>query len=89
MANRTATLYIRIIKNGKDSFRKPVYQFKGRLKPQYAIVNGEPEHHKEGVYHPASVPLSAPAMVRSRTSTATGLYLAAVNGSPVACSLIW
>jgi integrase/recombinase XerD len=51
MANRTATLYIRITKNGRNSFRKPVYQSKGRLKPQYAIINGEPEHHKEGVYY--------------------------------------
>jgi integrase/recombinase XerD len=51
MANRTATLYIRITKNGRDSFRKPVYQSKGRLKPQYAMVIGEPEHHKEGVYY--------------------------------------
>jgi hypothetical protein len=51
MANRTATLYIRITKNGRSSFRKPVYQSKGRLKPQYAMVNGEPEHHKEGVYY--------------------------------------
>jgi hypothetical protein len=51
MANRTATLYIRITKNGKSSFCKPVYQSKGRLKPQYAMVNGEPEHHKEGVYY--------------------------------------
>jgi integrase len=51
MANRTATLYIRITKNGRDSFRKPVYQSKGRIKPQYAMVNGEPEHHPEGVYH--------------------------------------
>ena len=51
MANRTATLYIRITKNGRDSFRKPVYQSKGRLKPQYAMVDGEPEYHKEGVYY--------------------------------------
>ncbi len=51
MANRTATLYIRITKNGRNSFRKPVYQSKGRLKPQYAMVKGEPEHHKEGVYY--------------------------------------
>ena len=40
MANRTATLYIRINKDGKDSFCKPVYLSKGRLKPQYAMVNG-------------------------------------------------
>src|SRR5208282_1748298 len=51
MANRTATLYIRIIKNGRSSFCKPVYQSKGRLKPQYAMVDGEPEHHKDGVYY--------------------------------------
>ena len=49
--NRTATLYIRINKNGRNSFGKPVYQSKGRLKPQYAMVNGEPEHYKEGVYY--------------------------------------
>jgi hypothetical protein len=35
MANRTATLYIHISKNGKSPFCKPVYQSKGRLKPQY------------------------------------------------------
>jgi hypothetical protein len=51
MANRNATLYIRITKNGRSSFCKPVYQSKGRLKPQYAMVDGEPEHHKEGVYY--------------------------------------
>jgi len=51
MANRNATLYIRITQNGKSSFCKPVYQSKGRLKPQYAMVDGEPEHHKEGVYY--------------------------------------
>ncbi len=51
MAHRTATLYIRITKNGRSSFCKPVYQSKGRLKPQYAMVNGEPEHNKEGVYY--------------------------------------
>ena len=51
MANRNATLYIRITKNRKSSFCKPVYQSKGRIKPQYAMVDGEPEHHKEGVYY--------------------------------------
>jgi hypothetical protein len=50
MANRTATLYIRISKNGRSPFCKPVYQSKGRLKPQYAMIKGEPEHHNEGVY---------------------------------------
>jgi len=51
MANRTATLYIRISKDGKNSFHKPVYLSKGRLKVHYAVVNGEPEHHPEGVYY--------------------------------------
>src|ERR1700686_2604758 len=51
MAHRTATLYIRITKNGRSSFCKPVYQSKGRLKPQYAMVKGKPEHNKEGVYY--------------------------------------
>jgi integrase len=51
MANRTATLYIRITKNGRSPFCKPVYQSKGRLKPQYAMVDGEPEYHAEGVYY--------------------------------------
>jgi integrase len=51
MANRTATLYIRINKDGKDSYRKPVYLSKGRLKPQYAMVDGQPEYHEEGVYY--------------------------------------
>jgi hypothetical protein len=51
-ANRTATLYIRITtSDGRKSYCKPIYQSKGRLKPQYAMVNGEPEHHKEGVYY--------------------------------------
>jgi hypothetical protein len=52
MANRTATLYIRITtSDGRKSYCTPVYQSKGRLKPQHAMVNGEPEHHKEGVYY--------------------------------------
>lgn len=52
MANRTATLYIRITtKAGRKPYCKPVYHSKGRLKPQYAMVNGEPEHHANGVYY--------------------------------------
>jgi hypothetical protein len=44
MANRTATLYIRITTaDGKRRYCKAAYQSKGRLKPQYAMVNGEPE----------------------------------------------
>jgi integrase len=52
MANRTATLYIRIItKDGKKPYCKPVYLSKGRLKPLYALVNGMPVHRPEGVYY--------------------------------------
>jgi integrase/recombinase XerD len=52
MANRTATLYIRITtKDGKKPYCKPVYLTKGRLKPLCAMVDGEPEHHPEGVYY--------------------------------------
>ena len=52
MANRTATLYIRITTpDGRKSYCKPVYHSKGRLKPQYAMVSGEAEHHNEGVYY--------------------------------------
>ena len=51
MANRAATLYLRITQAGRSSFCTPVYQSKGRLKPQYAMVDVEPEHHKEGVYY--------------------------------------
>ena len=52
MANRTATLYIRITTaDGKRRYCKAAYQSKGRLRPQYALVNGEPEHHEEGVYY--------------------------------------
>src|SRR5271163_474359 len=52
MANRTATLYIRITTaDGKRRYCKAAYQSKGRLKPQYAMVNGEPAHHKDGVYY--------------------------------------
>jgi integrase/recombinase XerD len=52
MAHRTATLYIRITTaDGKRQYCKAAYQSKGRLKPQYAMVAGKPEHHKEGVYY--------------------------------------
>jgi hypothetical protein len=52
MANRTATLYIRITtSDGRKSYCTPVYQSKGRLKPQHAMLKGQPEHHKEGVYY--------------------------------------
>jgi hypothetical protein len=52
VANRTATLYIRITtKDGKKRYCQPVYLSKGRLKPLYAMVDGKPERHPEGVYY--------------------------------------
>jgi hypothetical protein len=52
LANRTASLYIRITAtDGKRPYCKPVYVSKGRLKPQYAMVGGEPKYHPEGVYY--------------------------------------
>jgi hypothetical protein len=52
MANRTATLYLRITATGgRKSYCKPVYLSKGRHKPQFAMVNDEAEHHPEGVYY--------------------------------------
>jgi hypothetical protein len=52
MSNRTATLYIRITtKDGRNSYCKPVYLSKGRLKPHCAMVGDKPEHHPEGVYY--------------------------------------
>ena len=52
MANRTATLYIRITtKDGKKRYCQPVYLSKGRLKPLYAMVDGKSERHPEGVYY--------------------------------------
>jgi integrase len=46
------TLYIRVkLADGKRSFVKPVYAANRKLKPMYAIVNGESEHHPEGVYY--------------------------------------
>jgi hypothetical protein len=52
MANLTVRLYIRIkTEDGKKPFCKPVYLSKGRLKPLYALVDGEPEHRPEGIYY--------------------------------------
>ena len=52
MPNRAVTLYLRIkTADGKKPFCKPVYLAKGRLKPLYALVDGEPEHRPEGVYY--------------------------------------
>jgi hypothetical protein len=52
MANRAVTLYLRIkTPEGKKPYCKPVFLAKGRLKPLYAFVDGEPEHRPEGVYY--------------------------------------
>jgi hypothetical protein len=49
MANRTATLYIRIkTEDGRNPHCLPVYITKGRLKPLYATVDGKPEYRPEG-----------------------------------------
>jgi integrase/recombinase XerD len=45
-------LKIRVrLSNGSRSYVDPVYSANGKLKPLYAIVNGKPEHHPEGVYN--------------------------------------
>lgn len=45
-------LYIRIaLPGGKWSYTKPVFTHNRKIRPQYAIVNGESECHTEGVYY--------------------------------------
>jgi integrase/recombinase XerD len=45
-------LYIRVrLANGKRQYADPVFAANGKLKPSYAVVNGNPEHHPEGVYY--------------------------------------
>jgi site-specific recombinase XerD len=52
MANRKVTLMLRIrTADGKRPFVPPVYAANGRLRPLYALVAGNAEHHPEGVYH--------------------------------------
>ncbi len=52
MANLTVRLYIRIkTDDGKKPYCDPVYLSKGRLKPLYAFVDGEPQHRPEGIYY--------------------------------------
>jgi hypothetical protein len=36
--------------DGAYPFLNPVFSANGKLKPQYAIVNGNAEHHPEGCY---------------------------------------
>src|SRR5258708_21612247 len=45
-------LKIRVrLSNGSRSYVDPVFSSNGKLKPLYAVVNGKPEHHPEGVYN--------------------------------------
>jgi hypothetical protein len=37
--------------NGSRAYVDPVYSSNGKLKPLYALVDGKPEHHPEGVYN--------------------------------------
>lgn len=51
MANKTATLYINIKKDGKWKFCPVSEASNGRLEPGYARVNGRREYHEEGTYY--------------------------------------
>jgi hypothetical protein len=45
-------LKIRVrLSNGKRAYVDPVLSPNGKLKPLYALVDGKPEYHPEGVYH--------------------------------------
>jgi hypothetical protein len=45
-------LKIRVrLSNGSRTYVDPVYSSNGKLKPLYAVVDGKPEHHPEGVYN--------------------------------------
>lgn len=47
-----ARLYIRVrLKDGHHPFLEPAYSADAKIKPFYAVVNGEPEHHPESVYY--------------------------------------
>ena len=47
-----ARLYIRVrLEDGRHPFLQPVYSANAKIKSFYAVVNGEPEHHPEGVYY--------------------------------------
>gem|GEM_PF-268397 len=51
MRTRNVNLLLRIREtDGKRSYKCPVIAANGKLKPLYAVVNGKPEHHPEGVY---------------------------------------
>jgi integrase len=52
MTSTKAAVRIRVkLADGKFRFCKPVAVANGRFKPLYALVNGVPAHHPEGVYY--------------------------------------
>ena len=52
MRSPKAKAYIRIsLPDGSRPHCPPVYSGNHKIKPQYALVNGKPEHHPEGVYY--------------------------------------
>jgi integrase/recombinase XerD len=46
----TLLLRCRLAEGASRKMLKPVYAANGKLKPLFALVNGKPEHHPEGVY---------------------------------------
>src|SRR3984893_16286889 len=48
---KKVTLLIRIRVGKRYPFAEPVYSANGELKPLCAMVDGRPEHHREGTYH--------------------------------------
>jgi hypothetical protein len=39
------------LSNGSRAYVDPVFSPNGKLKPLYAVVDGKPDHHPEGVYN--------------------------------------
>jgi hypothetical protein len=45
-------LYVRIVRpDGSRTYAPPVYAANRRLRPGYALVDGQPKHHPEAVYY--------------------------------------
>jgi integrase/recombinase XerD len=52
MSVAVVRLKIRVrLADGSRPFLNPVFSANGKLKPLFAVVNGNLEHHPEGVYH--------------------------------------
>jgi hypothetical protein len=52
MSVPTVPLKIRVkLPNGSRAYVDPVFSSNNKLKPLYALVDGKPRHHPEGVYH--------------------------------------